>query len=65
MNDLLKRLFRKTKANDTKVANIEKRTVVLENRPKITGMDIYIQANRPEVAGVFVWIDTTNIDVLQ
>ena len=58
MNDLFTRLFRRTKANEDKVAEVGVRTTVLESRPKITGMDIYIQDTVPDVEGDFIWINT-------
>ena len=58
MNDLFTRLFRRTKATEEKVAEVGVRTTALESRPKITGMDIYIQDTVPEVEGDFIWINT-------
>ena len=58
MNDLFTRLFRRTKAAEEKVADVGVRTTALESRPKIIGMDIYIQDTAPDVEGDFIWINT-------
>ena len=58
MKDIISRLFRKAKATDDKVADVDTRTIVLESRPKIVGMDIYIQDTVPDAEGDFIWINT-------